>query len=417
MSGHEFQVVGWSMVQSGHNSHSRPLPDDGFAIGDILRGERATLGKSLLDVQRDLRIKAAHIAAIENLDPSAFPNPAFISGFVRSYARYLDLDPDEVYARFCRDSGFTPAAKAPLGGADPSGRGAGKRRAFAGAGAPAAGLAARLGDIPFSAIGSLVVMIGLVAGLGYGGWTILQNIQRVQFAPVEDIPLAQAEIAALEPPGAETLAEPAPGDLASPVAATTLADLYRRQEVEVPILMPRDGPIAAIDPERSGLLAGRSRMNADTIGPVPATASVTAPAPTAAAQAPGEPTVAAEPAGLIVPAAALGQVMVVAERAAWVRVYLADKTVIFERILETGETYSPPSDVEAPMIWAGNSGSVYVWVGDRLHGPLGSGTRAVRDVVLEPEAISAAFAVVETIPEPVRASAPQPVERAAFAIE
>ena len=27
----------------------------------------------------------------------------------------------------------------------------------------------------------------------------------------------------------------------------------------------------------------------------------------------------------------------VAERAAWIRVYLADKTVVFERILETGE--------------------------------------------------------------------------------
>ena len=30
-------------------------------LGDELRGERATIGKSLLDVQRDLKIKASYI--------------------------------------------------------------------------------------------------------------------------------------------------------------------------------------------------------------------------------------------------------------------------------------------------------------------------------------------------------------------
>ena len=41
-------------------------------LGDVMRGERATMGKSLLDVQRELRIKASYIAAIENCDPDAF---------------------------------------------------------------------------------------------------------------------------------------------------------------------------------------------------------------------------------------------------------------------------------------------------------------------------------------------------------
>ena len=47
-------------------------------LGDLMRGERATLGKSLLDVQRELRIKASYIAAIENSDPDAFDTPGFI---------------------------------------------------------------------------------------------------------------------------------------------------------------------------------------------------------------------------------------------------------------------------------------------------------------------------------------------------
>ncbi|MCB1331177.1 MAG: helix-turn-helix domain-containing protein, partial [Maritimibacter sp.] len=77
-------------------------------LGDIMRGERATLGKSLLDVQNELRIKAAYIAAIENCDMRAFDTPSFIAGYVRSYARYLDMDPEWAFAAFCRESGFQP---------------------------------------------------------------------------------------------------------------------------------------------------------------------------------------------------------------------------------------------------------------------------------------------------------------------
>ncbi len=87
-----------------------------------------------------------------------------------------------------------------------------------------------------------------------------------------------------------------------------------------------------------------------------------------------------------------------AERAAWVRVYLENGTVIFEGILGDGEVYSVPAGVAAPMIWAGNSGSVYLRVGDGLHGPIGSGTRAVRNVSLEPASIAASFARVEQVP-------------------
>ena len=75
-------------------------------LGDLLRGERATAGKSLLDVERDLKIKATYIAAIENADLDAFSSRGFIAGYVRSYARYLGLDPEWTYERFSRESGF-----------------------------------------------------------------------------------------------------------------------------------------------------------------------------------------------------------------------------------------------------------------------------------------------------------------------
>ena len=49
-----------------------------LTLGDVMRGERATLGKSLLDVQRELRIKASYVSAIENCDPEAFDTPSLL---------------------------------------------------------------------------------------------------------------------------------------------------------------------------------------------------------------------------------------------------------------------------------------------------------------------------------------------------
>ena len=93
---------------SQEEKQHRPKGFDDFELrlGDTLRGERATLGKSVVEVQNELKIKAAYITAIENCDPLAFDTPGFVAGYVRSYARYLNLDPDEVFQKFCYESGF-----------------------------------------------------------------------------------------------------------------------------------------------------------------------------------------------------------------------------------------------------------------------------------------------------------------------
>ncbi len=78
----------------------KSFDDYELTLGDLMRGERATLGKSLLDVQREVKIKAEYLAAIEDADLSAFETPGFISGYVKSYARYLGMNPDWVYRPF-----------------------------------------------------------------------------------------------------------------------------------------------------------------------------------------------------------------------------------------------------------------------------------------------------------------------------
>jgi cytoskeleton protein RodZ len=405
-------MVSREQVESSHRSQEYE-----FALGDELRGERATKGKTLLDVQRDLRIQASYISAIEDGEVAAFPNPSFIPGYIRSYARYLGLDPDEVFRRFCAEHGFDLQARRTAARPQPERRVPGQRpasprdlplHAFQPRFPLVEPKASLFANVEASAIGSLLVLVALVAALGYGGWTVLQNIQRVQFAPVEDLPIAVAEVAPLEAPLAGGNAEPALADLAKPVTATALTDLYRQQELEVPILSPRDGPIAAIDPEHAAPL--KERMVQEIVRQAVEQAAAEGPsaALTEAAFPGDEPT---PPVGEPAPV----QLTVLVERAAWIRVYLENGTVIFERILEKGESYTPPEGVGVPLIWAGNSGSVYVRLGEELHGPLGPGTRAIRDIPLDPVSIAETYERVAEIPEVISQTigvvppAPEPV--------
>ena len=90
-----------------------PLKQKGFddfdvCLGDMMRGERATLGKSIMDVQHELKIKATYIAGVEDSNPLVFETPGFIAGYVRSYAKYLGMDPENAFDLFCKESGFKP---------------------------------------------------------------------------------------------------------------------------------------------------------------------------------------------------------------------------------------------------------------------------------------------------------------------
>jgi cytoskeleton protein RodZ len=72
--------------------------------------------------------------------------------------------------------------------------------------------------------------------------------------------------------------------------------------------------------------------------------------------------------------------------------------VIFERILESGEVYEVPETEEPALIWAGNSGSVYVKVDEVVHGPIGRGTRAARDIPLDADSLVDRFEAVAEVP-------------------
>ena len=386
--------------------------DFDLLLGDIMRGERATLGKSLLDVQRELKIKATYIAAIENTDPSAFETPGFIAGYVRSYARYLGLDPEWAFKTFCREGNFTVAHGM---SADASVRRTSKPSSKVAQGEPGKKKPAHLRD-PFTepsvsylpkteaafsgveprAIGSVLVLVLLISGLGYGGWSVLQEVQKVQFAPVEQTPDVLAE---LDPLTAVVPVSTDEGDETSGVElaeSTTQFDrLYRPEALELPVMIARDGPIASIDPASVGALAQKAPE--DTRGPRPDNLPFSVPLQAAATQ-----TVASEPLesdNLLPPVQVVAEaspgISLFAVRPSWVRVRGADGTIVFEKILDAGEKFDVPVTENPPTLRAGNAGSLYFTVAGQTYGPVGDGPAVVKDVLLDSEVLTVNYAIAD----------------------
>lgn len=354
--------------------------DFDMRLGDLMRGERATLGKSLLDVQRDLKIKATYIAAIENADISAFEAPGFIAGFVRSYARYLGMDPDHAFAKFCREANFE-VAHGMSAAASSSAMVAKRARLQDSTRDPIASPAVAFGPaqqrwtarIEPGALGSFAVLAALVVALGYGGWSVLREVQRVQLAPVDQAPSVVAEIDPLGSVRPVTEVKPEATEQVASVGGVTadpLARVTQPQALAVPVLTSRDGPIAAINPRKAGGLTATDTTIADTV-----------------AQVVGDQ--------VQVVADARPGVEVLAVRPSWVQVSAADGTVLFEKILDAGERYAVPPLQDAPVLRSGNSGSVYFLVNGQTFGPAAPGANVVKNVALSVDNLTQSYAAAD----------------------
>lgn len=68
---------------------------------------------SLSDVAGSIRIRPVYLAAIEDERWSAIGAPVYIRGFLRTYARFLGLDPEEAVGEFNRTQPQPPAQSSP----------------------------------------------------------------------------------------------------------------------------------------------------------------------------------------------------------------------------------------------------------------------------------------------------------------
>lgn len=372
------------------DGHQTGFDDFEVRLGDIIRGERATMGKSLLDVQRELHIRATYIAAIESGDLSAFEAPSFIAGYVRSYARYLGMDPDWCYQRFCAETNFainpdlerstTSRPRTEISGTSELSQGLLSRTRLAEGPEPF------WRSMDYGAVGSVAVVLALVLGLGFGGWTVLKEVQRVQLAPADQPPEVMAEldpvianavprmdsteIGAILPAvrGADDVNAQTvlPGDTAQGVVRS-----YQPEALDAPIMVSRDGPIGAIRPVQEQVLP-------DDISQAVGLALNSAASPEVQVLREGPP-----------------QLEVLAVRPSWIRVRAADGTVLFEKVLDAGERYTVPQTEEPAILRAGNSGSVYLLVDGQPYGPTAPGAQVVDRIALTPAAVTESFSTAD----------------------
>ena len=347
-------------------------------LGDTLRGERATLGKSLVEVQNELKIKAAYISAIENCDPLAFDTPGFVSGYVRSYARYLNLDPDETFKKFCLESGFAtvhgmsdkassikPNTNSVL---LPSETFIDGEELFNKSPSAILDSSSKTFDkIEPGAIGSLAALILVVCGIGYGGLTIFNQMQTVKISPSDATPVVLTEISS------ELIREENVVSLASDQVTNDRLDrLYRPQALDVPVLTARDGPISTLDPSFSNNFVMDDKLNVPQITSKGSEINL-------AEKVLGNNI---EEVSIQVVQDLPPAIAVLVTENAWVQITASDGTVIYENIMLPGEEFVLPQLEVPPQLRAGMSGYVYFSVNGELFGPVGSGTSVRKNVEL-----------------------------------
>lgn len=69
-------------------------------IGEYLRTEREKRGLSYLDVENKIKIRTKYLAALESENFQEIPGKVYVLGFLRTYAHYLGLNPDQIIASY-----------------------------------------------------------------------------------------------------------------------------------------------------------------------------------------------------------------------------------------------------------------------------------------------------------------------------
>lgn len=78
----------------------KDIKDENLPVGEILRRARVYYNQSIDEVAAILRIRAAHLEAIEQNRIDDLPGRVYAFGFVRAYAEYLGLDGEKIVKLF-----------------------------------------------------------------------------------------------------------------------------------------------------------------------------------------------------------------------------------------------------------------------------------------------------------------------------
>ncbi|MFT3733964.1 MAG: DUF4115 domain-containing protein [Rhodocyclaceae bacterium] len=316
----EEQQVSESVASAEESS----APTSPASLWVALREAREARGLSVMDVAQHLKLTPRQIEAIEAGDMAQLPGPAFVKGFARNYARFLNLDitPFTALTTMQREEPASFDAM-PLGSMP--GPGGWK---FS----------------PLPALGIAAVLLGLAVA----GWHYSWFEQRDEQYIAEWMAQSDAMMAGQSGPASELLqaapevivaagSEPASAALAAsePVASAPLA-------ASTPAVAP--APVASSAPAAaSAAVAVPAKASAPMASPAPkASAPVAEKAPAAASQPVAQPAPrAADGASRLLRLSFKGE--------SWVEIRDGSGIVIFSRVNPAGSTQEvrgmPPIDL------------------------------------------------------------------------
>ena len=354
-----------------------------ISLGEMLRGERATLGKTLEQVQADLKIKKEFIVAIEKCELSGLDNWSFIAGYVRTYARYLGLDPESVYGKFCEQSGFLSSEVNPF---SPKIKKTSKKKIEKASIRDNMWEPGKLGNKSdfgkiflasfLSKIMPALSLLLVIFGVGYWATSIILDLQRLEIIPIEQEPYQAVDLLGEIMEQEEELRKAEKhlktvdknNDL---VSENFLHNYYASKEELFPIVENRDSPIAKIDPNTSGIFHkdnGEANLG-DKKDRLDSSVSM-------ASHYEYEPLVVISPK---VPVLRL-----VALEKAWIRLNDEQGDVYLEKNFKSGEEFIIPENLFSGSLRAGNATKVYFNLNGKMFGPISKSSSVVKNFSLDP---------------------------------
>ena len=164
--------------------------------GAALLVERRRQGLSLGDISRQLKLSVRQVEALERDDYSGFTGPVFVHGFIRNYAKLLNLDPDPLIR--AADRILNPRAPA----SEP----------VAAAASPLVVRRRKIGMVPAVSVGAAVLVVVAVAvSVGNRGDPKPPSEQPVVVA-IEQVAQPREPAPAPKPAAAQPAAKPAAGN-------------------------------------------------------------------------------------------------------------------------------------------------------------------------------------------------------------
>ena len=140
------------------------------------------------------KLRIEFLLGIENADISAFLHQALLLGMLDPMRHYLNMDPEECLIQFCKESGLL-ALQSEINGTkknkvvkatkhldDPILNPQIPKKKIQNG---------KFNNFSISGLFSLTALLLLILGLGYGGVTVLNEVQKVNLSPLNQLPSIQ----------------------------------------------------------------------------------------------------------------------------------------------------------------------------------------------------------------------------------